>query len=70
MTRFIALLFVIICLLSCSENKDDHSTEDKGSLVREDQDSLVRKDHDKNFKQHYVLEDIISQDEWLKIISG
>ena len=26
--------------------------------------------HDKNFKQHYVLEDIISQDEWLKIISG
>ena len=26
--------------------------------------------HDKNFKQHYVLENIISQDEWLKIISG
>lgn len=26
--------------------------------------------HDKNFKQHYVLEDIISQDQWLKIISG
>ena len=26
--------------------------------------------HDKNFKQHYVLEDIMSQDEWLKIIAG
>ena len=26
--------------------------------------------HDKDYQQHFVLEKIISQDEWFKLISG